>query len=159
MWMGARTLAALCPLPKPLGFAVAGQPRRLSPHEPCSGPGEFVARSALLRRQMSTPLRLVFYVAVKPERLREGLVSPESNRVIFMGADFEADVRPGGSMKWDWAGARWQARYGGEGRDPAVGTAQVSSVHFSTGAKSFQISSDGGTSARDGSDQTHDHPR
>jgi uncharacterized protein YndB with AHSA1/START domain len=49
---------------------------------------------------MNTPLRYVFYFAVKPERLWEGLFSPETNRIIFLGADFEADMRPVGSMKW-----------------------------------------------------------
>jgi hypothetical protein len=38
---------------------------------------------------MSTPLKFVFYFAVKPEKLWEGLVSAESNRIIFTGADFE----------------------------------------------------------------------
>jgi uncharacterized protein YndB with AHSA1/START domain len=54
---------------------------------------------------MSTLLQFVFYVAVKPEKLWEGLVSPESNRIIFTGADFEADLKSGGSMKWIGAGA------------------------------------------------------
>ncbi len=45
---------------------------------------------------MSTPLTFVFYMAVKPEKLWEGLFSPESNRIIFAGADFEADLKPGG---------------------------------------------------------------
>src|SRR5579864_420556 len=49
---------------------------------------------------MTTPLKFVFYVAVKPEKLWEGLTSRDSNRIIFMGADFEADLQPGGSMKW-----------------------------------------------------------
>jgi|SRR5262245_35783996 len=49
---------------------------------------------------MSTPLRFAFYFAVKPEKLWEGLVSRESNRIIFTGTDFEADLKPGGSMKW-----------------------------------------------------------
>ncbi len=70
---------------------------------------------------MRTPLQFVFYFAVKPEKLWEGLFSPESNRIIFMGADFEADLKPG---------------------DPAVGSSQIASVHFSTRAKSFEISSD-----------------
>ena len=47
---------------------------------------------------MSTPLQFVFYFAVKPEKLWEGLFSPESNRIIFTGADFEADLKPGGPM-------------------------------------------------------------
>jgi hypothetical protein len=33
---------------------------------------------------MSTPLQFVFYFAVKPEKLWEGLFSPESNRIIFV---------------------------------------------------------------------------
>jgi len=52
------------------------------------------------RRIMSVPLQFVFYFAVKPEKVWDGLVSPESNRIIFAGADFEADLRPGGSMRW-----------------------------------------------------------
>ena len=54
---------------------------------------------------MSTALKFVFYFAVNPEKLWQGLVSPESNRVIFAGADFEADVKAGGSMKWIGPGA------------------------------------------------------
>lgn len=53
---------------------------------------------------MTTPrevaLHYVFYIAVKPEQLWEGWVSRESNRVIFAGADFQADLRAGGSMAW-----------------------------------------------------------
>jgi uncharacterized protein YndB with AHSA1/START domain len=49
---------------------------------------------------MSTPLQFVFYFAVKPEKLWKGLVSPESNRIIFAGADFQVDLKPGGSMNW-----------------------------------------------------------
>ena len=54
---------------------------------------------------MTTPLHFVFYVAVRPEKLWDGLVSPESNRIIFMGADFEADLRPGGFIAWKGPGA------------------------------------------------------
>jgi uncharacterized protein YndB with AHSA1/START domain len=42
---------------------------------------------------------------VKPEKLLEGLVSPESNRIIFAGADFQAEMKAGGSMKWIGPGA------------------------------------------------------
>ena len=49
---------------------------------------------------MTTPLSFVFYITAKPEQVWQGLFSPESNRIIFMGADFESDLRPGGSMKW-----------------------------------------------------------
>jgi uncharacterized protein YndB with AHSA1/START domain len=46
------------------------------------------------------PLQFVFYIAATPEKVWEGFVSPETNRVIFMGAEFEADLKPGGYMRW-----------------------------------------------------------
>ena len=46
------------------------------------------------------PISYVFYIAALPEKVWEGFVSPESNRVIFMGAELEADWKPGGSMAW-----------------------------------------------------------
>jgi uncharacterized protein YndB with AHSA1/START domain len=46
------------------------------------------------------PLNFVFYFAAPPEKVWDGFVSPESNRVIFMGAELEADLKPGGSMNW-----------------------------------------------------------
>jgi uncharacterized protein YndB with AHSA1/START domain len=46
------------------------------------------------------PLNFVFYIAAPPEKVWEGFVSPESNRVIFMGAELEAHLKPGGSMNW-----------------------------------------------------------
>jgi len=54
---------------------------------------------------MSAPLQFVFYFAVKTEKVWDGLFSPESNRIIFTGTDFEADLKPGGSMKWIGPGA------------------------------------------------------
>jgi len=47
-----------------------------------------------------TPLRFVFYIAAPPEKVWEGFVSPESNRILFMGAELEADLKPGGTMNW-----------------------------------------------------------
>ena len=46
------------------------------------------------------PLHFVFYIAASPEKVWEGFVSPESNRILFMGAELEADLKPGGSMNW-----------------------------------------------------------
>jgi len=51
------------------------------------------------------PLHFVFYFAAPPERVWEGFVSPESNRIIFMGAELEADLKPGGAMNWVGTGA------------------------------------------------------
>jgi uncharacterized protein YndB with AHSA1/START domain len=47
-----------------------------------------------------SPLRFVIYIAATPQRIWEGFVSPEDNRIIFMGAEFEADLKPGGYMRW-----------------------------------------------------------
>ncbi len=46
------------------------------------------------------PLSYTFYFAATPEKVWEGFVSPESNRIIFAGAEFEADFKPGGSLAW-----------------------------------------------------------
>jgi uncharacterized protein YndB with AHSA1/START domain len=46
------------------------------------------------------PLLFTFYIAAPIERVWEGFVSPEANKVIFMGADFAVDLRPGGAMTW-----------------------------------------------------------
>jgi uncharacterized protein YndB with AHSA1/START domain len=52
-----------------------------------------------------TPLHFVFYFAAPPDKVWEGFVSPESNRILFMGAELEADLRPGGPMNWVGTGA------------------------------------------------------
>lgn len=52
-----------------------------------------------------TPLHFVFYFAAPPDRVWEGFVSPESNRIIFMGTELEVDLKPGGSMNWVGTGA------------------------------------------------------
>ena len=46
------------------------------------------------------PLKYVFYFAAPPEKVWEGFVSRESNRIIFMGAELEADLKPGGVLAW-----------------------------------------------------------
>jgi uncharacterized protein YndB with AHSA1/START domain len=97
---------------------------------------------------MRTPLQFVFYVVVKPEKLWEGLVSPESNRIILTGADFEADVKPGGSMKWIGPGADGKPATLVKGEILQSDPPKFASVHFSTRAESVQISSDCGTSQR-----------
>ena len=42
------------------------------------------------------PLKYVFYIAVTPEKVWEGFVSQESNRIIFSGAELHADFKLGG---------------------------------------------------------------
>jgi uncharacterized protein YndB with AHSA1/START domain len=51
------------------------------------------------------PLHFVFYFAAPPDKIWEGFVSSESNRIIFAGAELEADLKPGGPMNWVGTGA------------------------------------------------------
>ena len=46
------------------------------------------------------PLKYVFYIAAPPEKVWEGFVSPESNRILFMGAELDGEFRPGASVAW-----------------------------------------------------------
>ena len=46
------------------------------------------------------PLHFVFYIAATPEKVWATFVSPESNRIIFAGAEFRADLKVGGNMEW-----------------------------------------------------------
>ena len=50
------------------------------------------------------PLHFVFYIAASPDKVWEGFVSPESNRIIFGGAELEVDLKPGGPMNWTGPG-------------------------------------------------------
>lgn len=45
-------------------------------------------------------MKFVFYIAARPEKVWDGFVSREANAVIFAGADFQADLKPGGSIAW-----------------------------------------------------------
>ncbi len=51
-----------------------------------------------------TPLVFTYYIAAPVERVWDGFVSKEANKTIFMGADFEVDLQPGGSMTWSGPG-------------------------------------------------------
>ena len=54
---------------------------------------------------MSTPpLIFTFYIAAPIEKVWNGFVSKEANQTIFMGADFDVDLRPGGAMTWSGPG-------------------------------------------------------
>jgi uncharacterized protein YndB with AHSA1/START domain len=45
-------------------------------------------------------LNFTFYIAANPEKVWDGFLSRESNRIIFSGAEFEADLKPGGNIAW-----------------------------------------------------------
>jgi uncharacterized protein YndB with AHSA1/START domain len=46
------------------------------------------------------PLIFTYYIAAPVEKVWDGFVSKEANQKIFMGADFELDLKPGGAMSW-----------------------------------------------------------
>jgi uncharacterized protein YndB with AHSA1/START domain len=50
------------------------------------------------------PLIFTYYIAAPVERVWDGFVSKEANQKIFMGADFEVNLRPGGPMTWSGLG-------------------------------------------------------
>ena len=46
------------------------------------------------------PLNFTFYIAAGPKRVWDGFLSRESNRIIFSGAEFAVDLKPGGNIAW-----------------------------------------------------------
>jgi uncharacterized protein YndB with AHSA1/START domain len=50
------------------------------------------------------PLIFTYYIAAPLEKVWNGFVSKEANQTIFMGADFEVDLRPGGAMTYSGPG-------------------------------------------------------
>jgi len=50
------------------------------------------------------PLIFTFYIAAPIEKVWNGFVSVETNRTIFMGADFQVDLTPRGAMTWSGPG-------------------------------------------------------
>jgi uncharacterized protein YndB with AHSA1/START domain len=51
-----------------------------------------------------SPLVFTYYIAAPIEKVWDGFISKEANRTIFMGADFEVELKPGGSMTWSGSG-------------------------------------------------------
>ena len=50
------------------------------------------------------PLIFTFYIAAPIENVWNGFVSKETNQTIFMGAEFDVDLRAGGAMSWSGSG-------------------------------------------------------
>ncbi|MBV9762584.1 MAG: SRPBCC domain-containing protein [Acidobacteriaceae bacterium] len=50
------------------------------------------------------PLIFTYYIAAPIEKVWNGFVSKEANRTIFLGADFDVELTPGGSMTWSGPG-------------------------------------------------------
>jgi uncharacterized protein YndB with AHSA1/START domain len=86
------------------------------------------------------PLVFTFYIAAPIEKVWDGFVSKETNRAIFMGADFEVDLRPGGTMTW--SGPRK------DGRPTRYVTGEVISVEAPTRLEYKFGMGDGATMSR-----------
>jgi uncharacterized protein YndB with AHSA1/START domain len=50
------------------------------------------------------PLVFTFYIAAPIDKVWNGFVSKEANRTLFMGAEFDVDLQPGGAMSWSGLG-------------------------------------------------------
>ena len=53
---------------------------------------------------VKAPLIFTYYIAASVEKVWDGFVSKEANQKIFLGADFEVDLKPGGVMTWSGPG-------------------------------------------------------
>ena len=49
-------------------------------------------------------LIFTYYIAAPVEKVWDGFVSKEANRTIFMGAEFEVELKRGGAMTWSGPG-------------------------------------------------------
>src|SRR5579875_1762008 len=61
-------------------------------------------RDAWRTSMAKTPLTFTYYIAAPLDKVWDGFTSKEANRQIFMGADFEVDLKPGGAMTWSGPG-------------------------------------------------------
>ena len=50
------------------------------------------------------PLNFTIYIAAPIDKVWSGFVSKEANATIFMGAQFDVDLVPGGAMTWSGPG-------------------------------------------------------
>ena len=51
-----------------------------------------------------SPLSFTYYIGAPLDKVWDGFISKEANQKIFMGADFEVDLKPGGAMTWSGPG-------------------------------------------------------
>ena len=51
-----------------------------------------------------SPLVFTYYMAAPVDKVWDGFMSKDANQKIFMGADFEADLKTGGLMTWSGPG-------------------------------------------------------
>ena len=82
---------------------------------------------------VKTPLVFTYYIAAPIEKVWDGFVSKEANRTIFMGADFEVDLNPGGSMTWSGPGKDGQTTRYVTGRITRVEAPRLLEYDFGMG--------------------------
>ena len=80
--------------PAKQGHAVSFESRSTSDTTP--SPREHLERTDMSK----PPLVFTFYIAAPMEKVWDGFVGKEPNRAIFVGADFDVDLKPGGAMTW-----------------------------------------------------------
>lgn len=74
------------------------------------------------------PLVFIYYIAAPAEKVWDGFVSKEANQEIFMGADFEVDLKPGGAMTWSGPGKDGKPMRYVTGKGAARGSAEAARV-------------------------------
>ena len=79
------------------------------------------------------PLIFTYYIAAPVEKVWDGFVSKEANRIIFMGVDFEVDLRPGGAMTFSGPGKDGKPVRYVTGEVPRVDRPKLFEYRFGTG--------------------------
>jgi uncharacterized protein YndB with AHSA1/START domain len=93
------------------------------------------------------PLVFTYYIAAPAEKVWDGFVSKEANQKIFIGADFEVDVRPGGAMTWSGLGKDGRPTRYVTGEVLRVEPLKLLEYKFGWGS---HVESEGGADSRNG---------
>ena len=93
------------------------------------------------------PLIFTYYIAAPLEKVWDGFVSKAANQIIFMGADFDVDLRPGGAMTWSGPGKDGKPMRYVTGQVLQSGGAAVVGVQVRHGRRRRDVESEGGTDA------------
>ena len=79
------------------------------------------------------PLVFTYYIAAPIDKVWDGFVSKEANRAIFLGAEFEVQLIPGGSMTWSGPGKDGKPMRYVTGRIIKVDAAKLLEYEFGMG--------------------------
>ena len=101
------------------------------------------------------PLKYIFYIAATPEKVWEGFVSRESNRIIFSGAELQADFKPGGLLAWVGPGPDGKPVTYVRGTVRRFEPPKSLSVHLRNGPKRKSVTRDYRVGPRDRSHQSN----